>query len=165
MSFAALEASSWECGGDTAYIHDEVASDKRDPTVNAGGPIYGVEFANDKLVWVEPGSNRASEVALPVRDTPGEGDFRSYIAQDMEIFLVLRRRADLDQPWEPAQPDDGRPRARLDDPPDSGPWQPRLVSGRLEQPVYPALSAGPGRPSRRLLRPGHRRGHAHRHVL
>ena len=73
----------WEWGGDTAYIHDEVASDKRDPTVNAGGPIYGVEFAADKLVWVEPGSNLASEVTLPVRDTPGEGDFRSYIAQDM----------------------------------------------------------------------------------
>ena len=73
----------WEWGGDTAYIHDEVASDKRDPTVNAGGPIYGVEFANDKLVWVDPDTNEAQEIRLPVRDTPGEGDFRSYIAQQM----------------------------------------------------------------------------------
>ena len=73
----------WEWGGETGYIHDEIASDKRDPRVNAGGPVYGVEFANDKLVWVDPSTNEAHEVVLPVRDTPGEGDFRSYIAQEM----------------------------------------------------------------------------------
>ena len=73
----------WEWGGETGYIHDEIASDKRDPRVNAGGPIYGVEFANDKLVWVDPNTNEAHEVVLPVRDTPGEDDFRSYIAQEM----------------------------------------------------------------------------------
>ena len=73
----------WEWGGETGYIHDEVASDKRDPRVNAGGPIYGVEFASDKLVWVDPNTHEAHEVVLPVRDTPGEDDFRSYIAQEM----------------------------------------------------------------------------------
>ncbi len=72
----------WEWGGETGYIHDEIATDKRDPTVNAGGPVYGVEFANDKLVWVDPRTNEAREVVLPVRDTPGEGDFRSYIDQE-----------------------------------------------------------------------------------
>ena len=69
----------WEWGGEAGYIHDEIATDKRDPRVNAGGPIYGVEFANDKLVWVDPRTHEAREVVLPVRDTPGEGDFRSYI--------------------------------------------------------------------------------------
>ncbi len=72
----------WEWGGETAYIHDEIATDKRDPTINAGGPIYGVEFANDKLVWVDPNTNEAHEVRIPVRDTPGEGDFESYIDQE-----------------------------------------------------------------------------------
>ena len=72
----------WEWGGETGYIHDEIATDKRNPQVNAGGPVYGVEFANDKLVWVDPRTNEAREVVLPVRDTPGEGDFRSYIDQE-----------------------------------------------------------------------------------
>ncbi len=72
----------WEWGGPTGYIHDEIATDKRNPQVNANGPIYGVEFANDKLVWVDPRTNEAREVVLPVRDTPGEGDFRSYIDQE-----------------------------------------------------------------------------------
>ena len=72
----------WEWGGEAGYIHDEIATDKRNPQVNAGGPVYGVEFANDKLVWVDPRTNEAREVVLPVRDTPGEGDFRSYIDQE-----------------------------------------------------------------------------------
>ena len=72
----------WEWGGEAGYIHDEIATDKRNPRVNAGGPVYGVEFANDKLVWVDPRTNEAREVVLPVRDTPGEGDFRSYIDRE-----------------------------------------------------------------------------------
>ena len=72
----------WEWGGETGYIHDEIATDKRDPRVNAGGPIYGVGFANDRLVWVDPSTNEARDVKIPVRDTPGEGDFRSYIHQE-----------------------------------------------------------------------------------
>ncbi len=73
----------WEWGSETSYIHDEIASDKRDPHVNAGGPVYGVEFAHDKLAWVDPATHAARDVAVPVRDTPGEGDYLSYMPQDM----------------------------------------------------------------------------------
>ena len=73
----------WEWGSETSYIHDEIASDKRDPHVNAGGPVYGVEFAHDKLAWVDPAAHEASDVPVPVRETPGEGDFVSYMPQDM----------------------------------------------------------------------------------
>ena len=72
----------WEWGGETGYIHDEIATDKRNPRITADGPIYGVEFANDKLVWVNPTTNEARGIRIPVRDTPGEGDFRSYIDQE-----------------------------------------------------------------------------------
>lgn len=70
----------WEWGGETGYIHDEVSSDKRNPRVNADGPIYGVGFASDKLVWVDPATNEVRDIKIPVRDEPGVGDFRSYIA-------------------------------------------------------------------------------------
>ena len=72
----------WAWGGQTAYIHDEVATDKRDPRVNAGGAVYGVEFANDGLVWVDPRTNEARQTRVPVRDTPGENDFHPYMPQD-----------------------------------------------------------------------------------
>ena len=91
----------WEWGGEAGYIHDEVASDKRDPRVNAGGPVYGVEFANDKLVWVDPTTNEARDVRIPLRDTPGEGDFllvRQEREQrvgraaggDRDVYVILR---------------------------------------------------------------------------
>ena len=102
----------WEWGGETGYIHDEIATDKRAPRVNAGGPVYGVEFANDKLVWVDPRTHEAREVALPVRDTPGEGDFRSYIdRENLEPSLYWGDELIWNNPGNPHNPMmDGRGR-------------------------------------------------------
>ena len=60
----------WDWGNDHAYIHDEISSDKRDPSVNANGPIYGVSVSNDLLTIVDPALNSSSEVRLTTRD-PG----------------------------------------------------------------------------------------------
>ena len=95
----------WEWGGETGYIHDEIATDKRDPRVNAGGPIYGVGFANDRLVWVDPSTNEARDVKIPVRDTPGEGDFRSYIDQEnLEPSIYWGDELIWDNPGNPHNP-------------------------------------------------------------
>lgn len=56
--------SQWEWGGPNAYIHDEVATDKRNPTINANGKIYGVDLANDQLTWVDPKEHSAGAVPL-----------------------------------------------------------------------------------------------------
>jgi hypothetical protein len=95
----------WEWGGDTAYVHDEIASDKRDPRVNANGPVYGVGFANDKLVWVDPTTNEVEEIKLPVRDVPGEGDFRSYIdLQNLEPSIYWGDELIWNNPGNPHNP-------------------------------------------------------------
>ncbi len=63
--------SQWEWGGPNAYIHDEVATDKRNPTVNANGKIYGVDLANDQVTWVDPKEGRTGQIPLAARpDTP-----------------------------------------------------------------------------------------------
>src|SRR2546425_7078760 len=65
----------WDWADPKAYLHDEIASDKRNPTVNANGPIYGaLEAAADYLPVVDPVRNSASQVKLTVRDpkTPSE---------------------------------------------------------------------------------------------
>jgi hypothetical protein len=67
----------WDWADPKAYLHDEIASDKRNPTVNANGPIYGaLEAAADYMPVVDPVRNTASQVKLTVRDpkTPSEGD-------------------------------------------------------------------------------------------
>ncbi len=34
----------WDWGNEVGYVHDEIATDKRNPVVNAFGPVYGVDF-------------------------------------------------------------------------------------------------------------------------
>jgi len=60
--------TQWAWGDSYTYAHDEVATDKRDPTVNAGGPVYGIDLANDFLLVVDPKSHRADRIKVPTRD-------------------------------------------------------------------------------------------------
>ncbi len=65
----------WDWADPKAYIHDEISTDKRNPTVNANGPIYGsLEASADYLPVVDPMRHAASQVKLQVRDpnTPSE---------------------------------------------------------------------------------------------
>ena len=61
--------TQWDWADPTAYLHDEVSTDKRDPTVNPNGPIYGaLELSHDYVPVLDPVSHTASRVPLPVRD-------------------------------------------------------------------------------------------------
>ena len=52
-----------------AYLHDEIATDKRNPTINANGLIYGSpEDSTDFVPILDPVRHVASEVKHPVRD-------------------------------------------------------------------------------------------------
>ncbi len=59
----------WDWAEPTEYFHDEVATDKRNPTVNAYGPIYGVhELSSDRMSVLDPVNHMASQIQIPVRD-------------------------------------------------------------------------------------------------
>ncbi len=67
----------WDWADPKVYLHDEIASDKRNPTVNANGRIYGaLEASADYMPVVDPKTNRATQIALTYRDpkTPSEAD-------------------------------------------------------------------------------------------
>ncbi len=67
----------WDWADPKTYLHDEISSDKRNPTVNANGSIYGaLEESGDYLPVVDPKANSASQIKLIVRDpeTPSSGD-------------------------------------------------------------------------------------------
>ena len=52
-----------------AYLHDQIATDKRNPTVNANGPIYGAtEESTDFFPVLDPVHNKATQIKMPVRD-------------------------------------------------------------------------------------------------
>ncbi len=59
----------WDWGGGTSYIHDEVATDKRNPTLNANGRVYGVDFTGDELLWVDPLEHTSGRIPIPTIGT------------------------------------------------------------------------------------------------
>jgi len=62
----------WDWGTEDSYMHDEIATDKRDPTVNANGPVYAVSSGDGKLAMIDPVTNIAREIVIPTRQDPSE---------------------------------------------------------------------------------------------
>ena len=61
--------TEWDWADPKAYLHDEISTDKRDPTLNANGKIYGAtELSTDYLPVLDPASSTRSQVNLHVRD-------------------------------------------------------------------------------------------------
>jgi hypothetical protein len=57
----------WDWGTETSYMHDEIVTDKRNPTVNAGGPVYAVSSGHGKLTILDPKTHITHEVVIPTR--------------------------------------------------------------------------------------------------
>jgi len=61
--------TQWDWADPKAYLHDEASTDRRNPRINANGPIYGaLEQSADYMPVLDPIEHRASQVALTVRD-------------------------------------------------------------------------------------------------
>jgi hypothetical protein len=64
-----LVVTVWDWGTPTMYLHDEISTDRRKPTINANGPIFGSpEWSTDFVPVLDPVSNRAYDIKVPVRD-------------------------------------------------------------------------------------------------
>ena len=61
--------TQWDWADPKAYLHDLVSTDRRDPTVNANGALYGaLEASADYLPVLDPVNHDTSRVPLTVRD-------------------------------------------------------------------------------------------------
>jgi hypothetical protein len=61
--------TQWDWADPKGYLHDEVSTDRRNPTLNANGLIYGaMELSTDYLPVLDPKNNTISRVELTVRD-------------------------------------------------------------------------------------------------
>jgi hypothetical protein len=84
----------WDISTPTAFVHDVAVTDKRNPTMNAYGPVYGVEFHNNALVVLDPVKNTTKLLPIPTRDartqmtpfTPQRVDLPSPYWGDEIIF-------------------------------------------------------------------------------
>ena len=61
--------TEWDWADPKVYLHDEVSTDRRNPTINAKGLIYGsLELSADYLPVLDPAHNTISRIPLSVRD-------------------------------------------------------------------------------------------------
>ena len=64
-----LVITSWEWSTEKKYLHDLISSDRRNPTVNAYGPLFGSpEYSTDNIPILDPKTNKVTFFKLPVAD-------------------------------------------------------------------------------------------------
>ena len=85
----------WDWADPKVYLHDAIATDKRNPTVNPNGPIYGaLEESADYLTVLDPAQPRQQSETVPARSqTPSSAD-----TLPLGSVAVLGERGDLEQP-------------------------------------------------------------------
>ena len=64
-----IVVTTWDWLDEKHYLHDLIASDRRNPTVNAYGPLYGsAEYSTDMIPVLDPVKNSAGHIVAPIRD-------------------------------------------------------------------------------------------------
>ena len=64
-----IVVTTWDWLDDKHYLHDLIASDRRYPTVNAYGRLYGsTEHSTDIMPILDPTKHAATNIIAPVRD-------------------------------------------------------------------------------------------------
>ena len=64
-----LVITMWDWSRPTAYLHDAVSTDRRNPRINANGRVFAsAEDSTDLLPVLDPGMHAVTELTHPVRD-------------------------------------------------------------------------------------------------
>ncbi len=61
--------TTWDWSTPDKYLHDLISSDRRKPTVNAYGPLYGApEYSTDNMPILDPKTHKVWTFKMPVAD-------------------------------------------------------------------------------------------------
>ncbi|HTA44548.1 MAG TPA: carboxypeptidase-like regulatory domain-containing protein [Bryobacteraceae bacterium] len=61
-------ATLWDVGDDHSFMHDQISTDKQNPTINGGGPNYAVNAGHGQLVIMNQDDNSTVSLDIPTRD-------------------------------------------------------------------------------------------------
>jgi hypothetical protein len=68
--------TSWEWGTEKQFTHDLISSDRRHPTINAYGPLYGsAEYSSDEIPILDPKTHKVTFFKMSVVDPNGPESF------------------------------------------------------------------------------------------
>jgi hypothetical protein len=65
----------WDWAQRAAFLHAVISTDKRNPSVNAYGPVYGDDWFAGSLATVDPVANTKAELPIPL---PNEDDRKRF---------------------------------------------------------------------------------------
>ncbi|MEY4932470.1 MAG: hypothetical protein RLZZ403_790, partial [Pseudomonadota bacterium] len=72
----------WDWSDEKAYMHDLISTDRRNPTLNAYGRLYGApELSTDEFPILDPVKNVATVFNAPVRDADTPSESRNPVQQ------------------------------------------------------------------------------------
>jgi hypothetical protein len=64
-----IVVTTWDWLDEKHYLHDLISSDRRHPTVNSYGPLYGsTEYSTDVIPILDPKTHKVTSFTAPVRD-------------------------------------------------------------------------------------------------
>jgi streptogramin lyase len=63
--------TQWAWGRDDSYIHDNISTDKRNPTLYASGRVWGIDIGQSFLWALDPKTHTVTAHEVPRRDGPG----------------------------------------------------------------------------------------------
>jgi hypothetical protein len=71
----------WEWSTPTGYMHDLISTDRRKPTINANGKLYGAtEESTDYFPVLDPNTHTVTQVKHPVRDPKAPSSVKNPMA-------------------------------------------------------------------------------------
>jgi hypothetical protein len=94
----------WDWGVDNSFMHDEITTDKNDPTVNGYGPVYAVSAGHGKLTVLDPIENDSYEITIPTREDARQVQSRFPPPAMPSNFWGMRHLWGLDNPADPHNP-------------------------------------------------------------
>jgi hypothetical protein len=59
--------TEWQWGEFNSYVHDEISTDKRNPTLYPYGPVWGLDIGTDTLWKLDVTTNKIASYHVPVR--------------------------------------------------------------------------------------------------
>jgi hypothetical protein len=77
-----IVSTVWDWSDEKAYMHDLISTDRRNPTLNAYGRLYGApELSTDEFPILDPVKNVATVFNAPVRDADTPSESRNPVQQ------------------------------------------------------------------------------------
>jgi len=98
-----IVSTQWDVGDDHSFMHDEISTDKNNPTVNGGGPNYAVNAGHGALVILDQADNSQYSIDIPERESKDKVPSR-FPSPNRPSFFWGNEHLWANPPYNPADP-------------------------------------------------------------